>query len=41
MEADSILATAADQDERDIYPAIPRDVAYATASQSEDYAASA
>ena len=40
-EADSILATAAEQDKRGIYPAIHRDIAYAMASQSEDYAAAA
>ena len=40
-EADSLLATAADQDKRGIYPAIHRDIAYAMASQSEDYAAAA
>ena len=41
VEADSILATAAEQDKRGIYPAIHRDIAYAMASQSEDYAAAA
>ena len=37
-EADSLLAEAAAQDKRRIYPAIHRDIAYAMASQSEDYA---
>ena len=37
-QADGLLATAADQDRRGIYPAIHRDIAYAMASQSEDYA---
>ena len=40
-EADSIMATAAEQDKRGIYPAIQRDIAYAMASQAEDYAAAA
>ena len=35
-EADSILATASEQDKRGIYPAIHRDIAYAMASQSEE-----
>ena len=38
-EGDSLLATASEQDKRGIYPAIHRDIAYAMASQSEDYAA--
>ena len=37
-EAYSLLAAAAEQDRRRIYPAIHRDIAYAIASQSEDYA---
>ncbi|WP_420636209.1 M48 family metalloprotease [Candidatus Palauibacter sp.] len=40
-EADSLLAMAAAQDKRRIYPAIHRDIAYAVASQSEDYASAA
>ena len=40
-EADSLLAAAAAQDMRRIYPAIHRDIAYAMASQSEDYAPAA
>ena len=40
-EADSLLAMAAEQDKRGIYPAIHRDIAYAIASQSDDYAAAA
>ncbi len=38
-EADSLLAMAAGQDKRRIYPAIHRDLAYAMASQPENYAA--
>ena len=38
-EGNSLLATASEQDKRGIYPAIHRDIAYAMASQSEDYAA--
>ena len=38
-EGDSLLATASEQDKRGIYPSIHRDIAYAMASQSEDYAA--
>ena len=38
-EGYSLLATASEQDKRGIYPAIHRDIAYAMASQSEDYAA--
>ena len=37
-EADSMLLTAAEQDKRGIYPAIHRDIAYAMASQLQDYA---
>ncbi len=40
-EADSLLAAAAEQDKRRIYPAIHRDIAYAMASQSEAYAPAA
>ena len=40
-EADSLLAAATEQDKRRIYPAIHRDIAYAMASQSEDYASAA
>ena len=40
-EADSLLAMAASQDKRGLYPAIHRDIAYAMASQSEDYATAA
>ena len=36
-EADSLLAMAAEQDKRRIYPAIHRDLAYAMASQPEKY----
>ena len=36
-EAASLLATAAEQDKRCIYPAIHWDTAYAMASHSEDY----
>ncbi len=38
-EADRFLAMAAEQDKRRIYPAIHRDLAYAMASQPEDYPA--
>ena len=37
--ADSLLAMAAEQDKRRIYPAIHRDLAYAMASRPENYAA--
>ena len=37
--ADSLLAMATEQDKRRIYPAIHRDLAYAMASQPENYAA--
>ena len=40
-EANSLLANAAEQDKRAIYPAIYRDIAYAIASQSEDHATAA
>ena len=40
-EADSLLVRAAEKDKRAIYPAIHRDIAYAMASQSEDYAPAA
>ena len=40
-EGNSLLATAAAQDKRGIYPAVHRDIAYAMASHSEDYAAAA
>ncbi len=40
-EADSLLAMAAAQDKRGIFPAIHRDIAYAMASESEDYATAA
>ena len=40
-EGNSLLATAAEQDKRGIYPAVHRDIAYAMASHSEDYAAAA
>ena len=40
-EVDSLLATAASQDKRGLYPAIHRDIAYAMASQSEEYATAA
>ena len=40
-EGNSLLATAADQDKRGIYPAVYRDIAYAIASHSEDYVAAA
>ena len=40
-EADSLLTSAAEQDKREIYPAIHRDIAYAIASQSDDHATAA
>ena len=40
-EADSLPAVAAEQDKRRIYLAMHRDIAYAMASQSENYAAAA